>query len=144
VTTMDQEAIVGAWQLVSFHGRNAKGDLRPALGENAQGLLVYTAEGYMTAVLSEAGRTPFRSRDYRGGTREEALAAVNSYISYSGRYTLSGDTVTHHVEMSLYPNWIGDDQIRNVKFEGNLLILSTPPFLLSGGEWTFELTWKRL
>jgi hypothetical protein len=117
---------------------------RPALGENAQGLLVYTAEGYMIAVLSEVGRLPFRSRDFRGGTSEEALAAINSYISYSGRYEVDGDTVTHHVEMSLFPNWIGRDQVRNLKFvEGNL-VLTTPAFHLSGDEWTFELVWERV
>ncbi len=141
---MNQESIVGTWRLLSFHGRNANGDLRPALGENAQGLLVYTAEGYMIAILSEVGRPPFRSNDFRGGTPEEALAAANSCISYSGRYEVTGNTVTHHVEMSLFPNWIGQDQIRNLKFvEGNLM-LSTPSFLLSGGEWTFELVWERV
>src|ERR1700730_765440 len=98
---MHQDSVVGTWPLAGFLGRSAKGDLRPALGGNAQGLLVYTSEGYVSAVLSEAGRPPFRSRDYRGGTPEEALMAVNSYISYSGRYTISGDTITHHVEMSL-------------------------------------------
>lgn len=141
---MNKEFIVGTWRLASFHGRNADGYLRPALGENAQGLLVYTAEGYMIAVLSEVGRLPFRSRDFRGGTSEEALGAINSYISYSGRYEVDGDTVTHHVEMSLFPNWIGRDQVRNLKFvEGNL-VLTTPAFHLSGDEWTFELVWERV
>jgi Lipocalin-like domain len=140
---MNQKAIVGTWQLVSFHGRNANGDLRSALGENAQGLLVYTPDGYMIAILSAAGRPPFRSSDFRGGTPEEALQAVNSYISYSGRYEINGDTITHHVEMSLYPNWTGQDQIRNLRFEENKLILSTPAFLLSGDKWTFELVWER-
>jgi hypothetical protein len=135
--------IVGTWRLVSFHGRNASGDLRPAFGENAQGLLVYTAEGYMMAALSAAGRSPFRSSDFRGGTPEEALLAVNSYISYCGRYEISGDKITHHVEMSLYPNWVGQDQVRNLRFEEEKLILSTPAFLLSGDKWTFELVWER-
>jgi hypothetical protein len=45
--------------------------------------------------------------------------------------------------MSLYPNWTGQDQVRNLRFEDNKLILSTPPFLLSGDTWTFELVWER-
>ena len=98
----------------------------------------------MIAILSEVGRLPFGSRDFRGGTSEEALGAINSYISYSGRYEVDGDTVTHHVEMSLFPNWIGRDQVRNLKFvEGNL-VLTTPAFHLSGDEWTFELVWGRV
>ncbi len=141
---MSQESIVGAWRLISFHGRSANGDLRPALGENAQGLLVYTAQGCMIAILSEFGRPPFRSPDFRGGTPDEALAAVNSYISYSGRYTVDGNTVTHRVEMSLFPNWIGQDQVRNLKISEDQLTLTTPPFLLSGSDWTFELVWERV
>jgi Lipocalin-like domain len=141
---MNRETVVGTWQLVSFYGRNADGDLRPALGGNAQGCLIYTAEGYMSAVLSAADRPRFASRDYTGATSAEALGAVNSYISYCGRYAISGNTITHHVEMSLYPNWIGQDQIRYLKLEGDKLILSTSSFLSSGREWTFELVWKRL
>ncbi len=140
---MTQHSIVGTWRLVRFHARNAKGNTRPALGENAQGLLVYTAEGYMIAILSEAGRAPFRSDDFRGATPEEALLAVKSYISYSGRYTVGERTVTHHVEASLFPNWIGQDQVRSFRFEQGNLILGTPPVVLSGGEWTFELLWER-
>jgi hypothetical protein len=141
---MKRAPIVGTWRLVSFHGRNANGDLRPALGENAQGLLVYTAEGYMIAILSEADRRRFNARDFRGGTPEEALAAVNSYISYSGRYEVDGNTVTHHVEMSLLPNWVGEDQTRTLRITDDKLILSTPAFSVSGNEWTFELIWERV
>jgi hypothetical protein len=136
--------IVGTWRLISFQGRNANGDCRPALGENAQGLLVYTADGHMIAILSEAGRRPFNSRDVRGGTPEEALAAVNSYVSYSGRYEVDGDTVTHHVELSLFPNWVGEDQTRRLRITEDKLILNTPAFSVSGSEWTFELIWERV
>lgn len=141
---MIQESIVGTWRLVSFRGSQADGTVRPALGENPQGLLAYTAGGDMIAIMSEAARPSFRSRDFRGGTPEEALAAVNGFISYCGRYEVDGDTVTHHVEMSLFPNWVGQDQVRKLRFADGNLILTTPPFLLSGDEWTFELVWERV
>jgi hypothetical protein len=137
-------SVVGAWRLVSFQGRNANGDLRSALGENAQGLLVYTAAGRIIAILSEADRRRFNSRDFGGGTPEEALVAVNSYISYSGRYEVDGNTVTHHVEMSLFPNWVGEDQTRTLRITDDKLILGTPAFSVSGSEWTFELIWERV
>jgi Lipocalin-like domain len=136
--------LVGTWRLITFRGRNAEGDVRPALGENPRGLLVYTADGYMIAILSEGGRRPFNSRDFSGGTPEEALAAVNSYISYSGRYEVDGDTVTHHVEMSLFPNWVGQDQTRRLRITEDKLVLSTPTYSVSGNEWTFELVWERV
>ncbi len=37
------------------------------------------------------------------------------------------DTVTHHVEVSLFPNWLGTAQLRYHKREGNMLTLRTPP-----------------
>jgi hypothetical protein len=98
----------------------------------------------MIAILSEAGRRPFNSRDVRGGTPEEALAAVNSYVSYSGRYEVDGDIVTHHVELSLFPNWVGEDQTRRLRITEDKLILNTPAFSVSGSEWTFELIWERV
>jgi hypothetical protein len=141
---MNEQPLVGTWRLISFHGRNAAGETRPALGKNAQGLLVYTEDGRMIAIMSDTGRASFLSRDFRGGTPDEALAAINSFISYCGTYAVNGQTVTHHVEMSLFPNWVGEDQIRNFKFEGGNLVLSTPPLLLSGKQWTFELAWERV
>jgi Lipocalin-like domain len=131
---MFQESIVGTWRLISFHGRKADGTLRLAFGENPQGLLVYTVGGHMIAILSEPNRESFCSSNFRGGIPEEALAAVNSYyyISYFGRYEVHGDEVIHHVEMSLFPNWIGQDQVQKLRFADGNLILSTPSFLLSG------------
>ncbi len=50
------------------------------------------------------------------------------YLAYAGSYTLDGMTVTHHVEMSLFPNWIGTDQVRAIAIlENGDLELSTPP-----------------
>jgi hypothetical protein len=140
---MDQETILGVWRLDSFHGRSSSGKTRLGLGDGADGLLIYTADGYMSAVISGRSRPSFISADYRGGTPEESQAALKTYLSYCGRYTLSGDTVTHHVEMSMFPNWIGSEQRRSVKLRDGRLVLGTPPTLVGGEEWIYELVWRR-
>jgi hypothetical protein len=140
---MDEAAIVGAWRMVSYHGRNAAGEKGFAAGPDARGLLIYSGDGHMSAVISGGERPRFHSDDYRGGTAEETHAAFNSYLSYCGRYTLSGDTVTHHVDMSMFPNWVGTNQLRHVRFEADRLVLTAPPVLFRGQEWTYELTWER-
>jgi hypothetical protein len=33
-------------------------------------------------------------------------------VAYAGRYSFLGDHVIHHVELSLFPNWVGSDQER--------------------------------
>ncbi len=140
---MDKAAIVGAWRLESFRGRSASGQTRLGLGDGADGLLIYTADGYMSAVISGRERPPFKSADYRGGTPEETQAALKTYLSYCGRYILSGDTVTHLVEMSMFPNWVGSEQRRSVKLHDGLLTLGAPPMLVAGEAWTYELVWRR-
>jgi hypothetical protein len=43
---------------------------------------------------------------------------VEGFVAYGGRYSFSGDRVIHHVEMSLFPNWVGSDQERTVSLTG--------------------------
>ncbi|MEJ7815293.1 MAG: lipocalin-like domain-containing protein, partial [Rubrobacter sp.] len=61
-----------------------------------------------------------------------------------GRYDFLGDTVVHHGEMSLFPNWIGADQERLVDLRGNRLTLSTRALLLRGIQQTAHLIWERV
>jgi len=136
---MHVDAIVGVWRLVGFQRRNG---LTEVESRPANGLLFYTTDGFMSAVISYRDRGRFASQDYRGGTPAEAKSAVDSYLSYCGRYTLSDDTVIHHVEMSMYPNWAGSDQRRSALLRDGQLVLGAPMFI-DGEEWTYELVWRR-
>ena len=40
---------------------------------------------------------------------------------------LSDCTVTHHVEASVLPSWIGTERVRRFRFRGDTLILETLP-----------------
>jgi Lipocalin-like domain len=51
--------------------------------------------------------------------------------------------VLHHVELSLYPNWVGATQERLVKINGDRLALRTRLLLLQGREQTAHLLWER-
>jgi Lipocalin-like domain len=64
-------------------------------------------------------------------------------VSYSGRYEFRGDSVIHHVELSLFPNWSGVDQERLVEVTGNRLTLRTKPLLLGGIEQSARVVWER-
>jgi hypothetical protein len=43
---------------------------------------------------------------------------VEGFVACAGRYTFHGDPVVHHVELSLFPNWVGSDQERSVQLAG--------------------------
>ena len=73
---------------------------------------------------------------------EEKAQAAETYVSYCGRYEFRGDTVVHHVEHSLFPNWVGVEQERLIDLEGNRLTLSTRPMLLGGIRRTAHLIWE--
>jgi hypothetical protein len=104
---------------------------------------MYGHDGYMSVAFMSAGRPAFTSKDLRGGTVEEKALAVDTYTSYCGRYELRGDRLVHHIEVSLFPNWTGQDHERFYAFDGDTLTLSTPPLPLEGFEQTAHLVWRR-
>jgi hypothetical protein len=57
---------------------------------------------------------------------------VEGFVGYAGRYSFHGDRVVHHVELSLFPNWVGSNQERSSSLPGDRLTLSASPLLLAG------------
>jgi hypothetical protein len=139
-----KQEIVGTWKLVSWTYKNEKGEEVDYFGKDSTGILTYDEHGYMNAQLMKSGRSQFSSDSINGGTPDEALAAFNSYLAYFGKYyEQSPGEMVHIVEGSLFPNWIGNKEVRYGKIEGNKLILSTPPIHAQGSEIVFYITWKR-
>ena len=139
-----QNSIVGTWKLVSWENRTADGQVSYPFGKDAIGSILYSADGYMSVAIMTANRPNFVGGDILGGTLEEKAAAMETYISYGGRYELQEGSVTHYIEVTLFPNWVGVQQKRFFKFEGNQLLLSTPPILQQGQEQTGHLIWQRV
>ncbi len=143
---MDRSAnpLLGTWRLVSCETRAQDGAVDHPLGRDAVGLLIYTDDGHMSVSIARAVRRPFADGDLLGGTGEEKAGAVETYISYCGRYERRAGSVVHHVEMSLFPNWTGRDQERRVELHGDRLTLEAPPFSIKGMEQRSVLVWERV
>ena len=137
------EKFIGTWRLVSFELRSDDQVTYP-LGKDAVGYLIYNNDGYMSAALMASKRPRFSSMDMMKATTEEIEAAADTYVAYCGKYAVNEGKVTHLVEVSFFPNWVGEKQERFYKFEGDKLILSTPPMILGGKQQTGYLIWKRL
>jgi len=140
---LEQKDIVGSWKLASFELRANDGDVTFPFGKRAQGYLLYTPEGYMSAVLMAEERPRFAAADLILAAPEEQARAAATYLSYSGPYELRGGRVVHHVEVSLFPNWIGLSQERIVQWIGDKLSLSTPEMALAGKTQRGYLIWER-
>ena len=48
-------------------------------------------------------------------------------IAYSGRYRVEGSTITTKVEAAWNESWVGGEQVRHIRFEGDRLFIESPP-----------------
>jgi hypothetical protein len=140
-----KDAILGTWKLVSVSSTTEGGERNGApFGESPTGLLTYTQDGRMAAMISYGGRKRLSTSDSRSAPVEEQAEAFRTFLAYAGRYTLNGDNVIHHVEISSIQDWAGTDLVRSIKFEGERMVLTAPPISAGGQMLTFQLTWQRL
>ena len=139
------DRLAGTWKLVSVSSSTASGERNDTpFGPSPAGFLTYTQDGRMTAMISYGGRKRLSSSDARSAPAEEQAEAFRTFVAYAGRYTLDGDKVIHHVEISSIQNWVDTDLIRSIRFEGERIVLVAPPTSVDGKIQTFELIWQRL
>lgn len=139
------QAIVGTWKLVSASATNASGvvDNTP-YGANVAGVLTYTADGRVTVLLSYGDRKALSGSDRLSAPPAERADAFSTFFAYSGRYSVTADRVTHHVEIASYPNWVNTDLTRIFIIEGNRLTLRTPPLSVGGSMTVTDLVWEKM
>jgi Lipocalin-like domain len=87
-----REQLIGAWRLVSYIESPVDGSpKRVPMGEKAQGIIMYTPDGYVSAQLMTPGRRNFASGDWFKGTPEETAEEASGYIAYSGPFHVDED-----------------------------------------------------
>lgn len=137
------DRLVGTWKLVSAVREEipsgAKADL---FGAKPQGVLNYSPEGRMIALIAHGDRKAPNGK----ATPAEAQALYGSMLSYAGAYTVEGDVVTHHVDISWNESFTGSKQTRHFQLDGNRLILSTPQSAdpIEGKLSVRRMTWERV
>jgi hypothetical protein len=121
--SLDPERLVGAWRLLRWEIVWDDGSRAPELpyGTDAEGLLVYTADGWMSGVVSRRNRAPLSIGTLRTAPERERLEAFASYYHYAARWALrtspsGGPQVVHSVRQSLNPGMVGTDQVRDIVF----------------------------
>src|SRR5438046_3101688 len=71
--------LVGTWTLVSAD----------AFGQNPKGVVIFSADGHMAAVLMRADLPRYASNNRGQGTAAEHKATIEGMISYFGKYSLN-------------------------------------------------------
>jgi Lipocalin-like domain len=141
---LGRNALVGAWRLISWENRADDGQVTYPMGTDVLGYLLYTADQRFAVMISRMGRGRFAADDLLSGTIEEKARAVEGFVAYAGRYSFRDDRVVHHVELSLFPNWLATDQERTVELAGDRLTLSASQMLLAGKQQVPRLVWERV
>ena len=142
---ISKQDLVGSWQLESWTtGYSDREDFSYPYGENPQGLLMYSEDGWMSAAINQAERSLFPPQSSPRSLPDETVAAAyKSYMHYAGRYRVTDGDVVHYVTQSLYPNFPGSQQLRHAELDGSTLVLSGKD--TQGGVTRFHsLVWHRV
>jgi hypothetical protein len=137
----DAQRLVGAWQLGRWYITYEDGTVTEPLGPDAEGLLVYTADGWMTAAIMAAGRPRLSRGNPRAAPLAERAAAFDTYFSYCCRWRVVGQAVEHRVTISHNPALVGTVQVRDIEMTSRLLTLSAHE-AVPAGQRVHRLQWR--
>jgi len=132
-----KDRLVGSWELVSYEIIAADGTRRP--GNYDRGQITYDASGRMSAHLMHSSN----KADASPQTDELRATAFRRYLGYYGPFVVdtAGGTVTHIVEGSSNPSWVGTRQLRYFELTADNAQLTLS--LRDGARTTQSLVWKR-
>jgi hypothetical protein len=136
--------LLGSWHLDAWRTDYSDGRAPTfPYGADAVGTLLYTPDGRMNASIGRSDRPRLSHANTRLAPDAEKIAAFESYFNYAGTFEIRGDSVVHHVELSLNPNFIGTEQLRRIELEGGRLTLSASETDKNGLVRTHRLIWRR-
>ena len=132
------QRLVGAWELVHYEVIAADGSKRP--GAYDRGQISYDASGRMSAQLMNSAN----KADQAPQTDEARATAYRRYLGYYGPFVVdeSKGIVTHIVEGSSNPSWVGSRQVRYYELSADNAQL-TLSLRDNAGRTTQALVWKR-
>jgi hypothetical protein len=134
--SLEAKDLIGAWQLDDWFVEREDGSRTAPFGRDAGGAIMYTADGYMSAIVDAAGRfLPTDNPD-----EAQKAAAYATYFNYAGTWRIDGDAVTHTIEHALDPNLVGAVMTRQVAHEGRRMTFTGTT---ADGKTKNVIIWKR-
>ncbi len=134
-------AVQGTWRLVSYEVEvRSTGETFPPMGDKPSGYTIFAPEGRVWFMLTGEGREA-------GESEREKARLLETVIAYTGRYRIEGDYWITAVDVAWNPAWVGTEQRRQFKLEGNRLQVLTPwrvmPNWADKGETRSIITFER-
>ncbi len=140
---MNRDTIKGRWSILAWEQLYDDGRVVQPMGTELEGFIEYSDYG-MFCVVARKDRPAFTSGGQWSAADAEKAAAYGSYLTYAGDYEVAGNTITHKVRYSLFPNWVGGSQQRVASLEGDVLSLSARLEEGTPEARTARLAWRRM
>ena len=116
----DSDKVIGTWKLVSYEIEiQASGTKEPAMGQNPTGYAVFNTDGRVFLLITGDARKPAK-------TAQERAELFTTLIAYTGTYRVEADKWTTKVEVAWIPEWVGTEQVRTLKVDGERLQVLSP------------------
>ncbi|KAF2032451.1 hypothetical protein EK21DRAFT_87054 [Setomelanomma holmii] len=151
--------LIGTWSLQSYnyHPLSSPTTKHHPLSSNAQGSIVYSPDGYMSASVVRPGQPHFSDggglAPDTSGTLEDWELVGRNFIAYSGRYWVADDEETgrevvwHEMSVCSLPSLRGVVAKRSARLEEvdgvKVLTLGVEGVELGGEECEVEVVWRR-
>lgn len=122
--------MIGIWRLVEVRARDPEGNrIASEFGPAPIGTVQFGVERMMAAL---------------GDSRPPAAGETRFWVAYTGVWDLQGDVLSTRVDAAHPANRIGTDQVRQVRWEGERVVLQPPPRVVQGVMNHLELEWEKL
>src|SRR5262245_26116111 len=136
-----EQQLLGVWKCESQYMESRTGEKKSYLGEKPNGYIIFTPEKrVMVLQTAEQRKKP--------DTDADCIAAFRSMAAYSGIFRVEGDKWTTKVDVAWTEAWVGSDQERFFKLEGDTLTVTTVwmsnPFEPDNREARGVVVWSRV
>jgi hypothetical protein len=116
----DGEKLLGNWKIISFFTEDVQTKQRSnVFGEHPYGFIGFTPGRFFAFAMAESRKAP--------QTPEEQAAAYRTVVAYTGKWRLEGEKFITKVDVAWNPAWVGTDQVRFWRVDGNKLFITTAP-----------------
>ena len=138
--THNAEKLVGDWRLASFFTEDVLTKKRTNVyGENPDGYLGISPAGRFFGLV-----IPQQSKAAQ--STEEQAAVYRAMLAYTGKLRLDGERFIVDVDVAWNKDWVGTEQVRFWRVEGNKLFITSAPIPnpnVTGGMMIGTLVWQK-